>query len=239
MKEQEFIVKQNFDIENLNYKIAEKKIAGLIDLVYTKKLCFFIFDYYKHDYYYIKSFNEYFNEIPDKISEPYLFFNLKIHKEDRVLVKKIHYRAFDFVFSLPSNNRKNLRLYYNCRMQNDEKKHQMTDITLNVLATDNNGSIWLVLFIIEKSTFDNFKIPHIEIPNTNKLEMFDFKIELFDRLTSTEKKVSKLLFSKLSNKEIADKLYRSVNTIKSHLKNIYLETETNNRLEFQKKILLK
>lgn len=239
MKEQDFIVKQIFDTESLNYKIAKKKIDGLIDLAYTKKLCFFIFDYYKHDYYYIKSFNEYFNKIPDEISEPYLFFNLKIHEEDRILIKQIHHRAFDFVFSYPSNNRKDLTLYFSCRMQNDKKKHQMTDISLKVLETDTNGSIWLVLFIIEKSTSNNYKIPYIESSNTNKLEMFDLKIELFDRLTSTEKKIAKLLFSKMTNKEIADKLFKSVNTIKSHLKNIYLKTETNNRLEFQKKMLLK
>lgn len=238
MKEQDFIVKQNFDIESLNYKIVKKKINGLIDLAYTKKLCFFIFDYYKHNYYYIKSFNEYFNKIPEKISKPYLFFNLKIHNEDRILVKQIHHRAFDFVFSFPSNNRKDLTLYYNCHMQNDKKKYQMTDVSLKVLGTDSNGSIWLVLFIIEKSTSNNYKIPYIEIPSNNKLEMFDLKKDLFDSFTPIEKEIAKLLFSNLTNNEISEKLNKSVNTIKSHLTNIYLKTETNTRIKFQKKMLL-
>lgn len=186
----------------------------------------------------IALFNEYFNEIPKKISKPYLFFYLKIHNDDRILVKQIHNKLFDLVFSYPLNNRKNLTFYYNCRMQNNKKQYQMTDISLKILETDSNGSIWLILFIIEKSTSNNYKIPYIEIPNNGKLEMIDLKCKLFDSLTSTEKKIAKLLFSNYTNREIADKLNRSVYTIKSHLTNIYLKTETNSRLEFQKKILL-
>lgn len=114
----------------------------------------------------------------------------------------------------------------------------MTDISLKLIKTDSKGNIWLVLFVLERSITENFKIPYIEIPNINKTEMFDLNIELFERFTPIEKEITKLLFSNLTNNEIANKLNKSVNTIKSHLTTIYLKTKTNSRFEFQKKMLL-
>ena len=39
----------------------------------------------------------------------------------------------------------------------------------------------------------------------------------------------KLIAQDLSNQEIADKLFISLNTVKTHLKNIYLKLEVDNR----------
>lgn len=50
-----------------------------------------------------------------------------------------------------------------------------------------------------------------------------------DPLSTREIEVLKLMVEDLSNKEISDKLYVSVNTIKTHAKNIYLKLEVDNR----------
>ena len=44
------------------------------------------------------------------------------------------------------------------------------------------------------------------------------------KLSSQEEKVLNLLVQDLTKKEIADKLYLSVNTIKNHVSNIYKKT---------------
>ncbi|OLZ09088.1 helix-turn-helix transcriptional regulator [Sulfobacillus thermosulfidooxidans] len=50
-------------------------------------------------------------------------------------------------------------------------------------------------------------------------------------LTPQEKKITQLLLEGLSNKEITHELYISINTLKTHLRNIYRKTDTANRRE--------
>ena len=55
------------------------------------------------------------------------------------------------------------------------------------------------------------------------------------KLSSRELDTMKLIAEELTNQEIADKLFISLNTVKTHLKNIYLKLEVNNRTRAVKK----
>ena len=48
-------------------------------------------------------------------------------------------------------------------------------------------------------------------------------------LSARELDTLKLIAGDLSNQEIADKLFISLNTVKTHIKNIYLKLEADNR----------
>ena len=48
-------------------------------------------------------------------------------------------------------------------------------------------------------------------------------------ITSMEYQVLKLIWDGLKNQEIADKLFLSINTIKTHISNLYTKTDTNNK----------
>ncbi len=50
-----------------------------------------------------------------------------------------------------------------------------------------------------------------------------------DELSLRELETLKLIAEDLSNLEIANKLFISLNTVKTHLKNIYFKLEVNNR----------
>jgi len=55
-------------------------------------------------------------------------------------------------------------------------------------------------------------------------------------LTKREIDVLKLIVQGYSNDEIADKMYISKNTVKSHIKNIYLKLDVKNRIQVMRKI---
>ena len=55
------------------------------------------------------------------------------------------------------------------------------------------------------------------------------KSNLESKLSTRELDTLKLIAEDLTNQEIADKLFISLNTVKTHLKNIYLKLEVNNR----------
>jgi LuxR family maltose regulon positive regulatory protein len=55
--------------------------------------------------------------------------------------------------------------------------------------------------------------------------------ELLDPLTAAELRVLRLLVAGRSNREIADALIVSLNTVKSHIKNLYSKLTVNNRMQ--------
>ena len=122
-------------------------------------------------------------------------------------------------------------------MQNNSNKFPMTDIILKLIETDRNGCIWLVLFVLEKSKTDYFKIPYIETDFDKHRHQFELNQLLLKKLTATEKEIVSYLFDNIPNNEIADLSHRSYYTIRTHIKNIYNKIEVEDRLELQKKLL--
>jgi len=124
-------------------------------------------------------------------------------------------------------------------MQNVANEFCMTDITLKVLETDSKGCVWLVLFVIEKSLTENFGIPYIEMFLSKEIRQFTLNQLLLKTLTNMEKEVAFLLFGNNTQKEIADLMIKSVNTIKTHINSVYDKLGVENKFDFQKRLLLR
>ncbi len=69
----------------------------------------------------------------------------------------------------------------------------------------------------------------------NKNINIDSKLKDFD-LTKREADVLKLIAKGYSNEEIAKEIYISKNTVKSHIKNIYLKLDVKNRIQVMRKL---
>lgn len=67
------------------------------------------------------------------------------------------------------------------------------------------------------------------------LQFSDEKINEFD-FSDREKEVLGLISQGYKNTEIADKLFVSHNTIKTHIKNIYVKLDVKNRVEALKRV---
>lgn len=75
---------------------------------------------------------------------------------------------------------------------------------------------------------------NIEIAEENVLENTKGdNIDIFENLTPREKEVAFLLLKNYSNVEISDTLHISVNTVKSHSKNIYSKLEISSKKELR------
>ncbi|PRY87629.1 response regulator transcription factor [Mongoliibacter ruber] len=74
----------------------------------------------------------------------------------------------------------------------------------------------LSFFIIRNRNFIDFNVINIKLPTP---------------LTEREMDVIEQLELGLSNQEIANQLFVSENTIKTHLKNIFIKTEAQNRTD--------
>jgi LuxR family transcriptional regulator, maltose regulon positive regulatory protein len=102
-------------------------------------------------------------------------------------------------------------LYYFVN-EHDRIKDLVKEVFKVLAATETN---------IPAKFVDNLKLA---IERKEKLKKMNFGIDLSARELDTLK-----LIQDLSNQEIADKLFISLNTVKTHLKNIYLKLEVDNR----------
>ena len=96
----------------------------------------------------------------------------------------------------------------------------MNDIYLkSAIQTINNGLIWL--------------IPDITMEILSKLNSDSLKQkDVLNQLSKAEQQVAILLKDGLSNTKISEELKLSINTVKSHIKNIYLKLDVKDRFSF-------
>ena len=74
-----------------------------------------------------------------------------------------------------------------------------------------------------------FSILRIKQISSKNYEVIDFN------LTSQEETVAELMLKNKTNKEIASELFISLNTVKTHIRNLYAKLEVSNREEFVEK----
>jgi len=237
LREKDYIVTQNFDLGSLDYSKLDDYIVGLNAFAFTAKKCFFVFDFYRHNFLHIKSYNEYFTEIPPRITEPYLFFNKKLLAEDVEFLYQIHHRAFAYMKNYKASETKKTTLFYNLRMINCFGDYAMTNIHINVLETDRQGNIWLALYVVEKSESENFVIPQLTLPD-NYRYVFELNKQILAQLTASERSIAKLFFGNTTQNEIAKITHKSIHTVKSHMSSIYTKLKVSNKFDLQKKLLV-
>ncbi|MFY9105784.1 helix-turn-helix transcriptional regulator [Aliarcobacter cryaerophilus] len=96
----------------------------------------------------------------------------------------------------------------------------MNDVYLkSAIQTINNGLTWL--------------IPDITMEILSKLNSDSLnQKDVLNQLSKAEQQVAILLKDGLSNTKISEELKLSINTVKSHIKNIYLKLEVKDRFSF-------
>ena len=137
-------------------------------------------------------------------------------------------------------------IYYKLTNDFDKAYEKLIDALEHAAAENlvmffihNIGEIEDLLTVIFKKPAYIEKIPPQFIENIKiAIEKHSkvLKKSKIDVLSSREIEIIKYIASHLSNQEIADKLFISLNTVKTHLKNIFLKLEVDSRLKAVSKV---
>ncbi len=104
-------------------------------------------------------------------------------------------------------------------------RHMLQENLMQVLSSVQTGQVWLPPSLI------NQMITSLPPSDTTKKEQ-----TFTEPLSKREGEVVAWVVHGLSNKEIADKLFISLRTVKAHLTSIFKKTECRNRLELALKM---
>jgi len=234
----QFIDKQDYDSENLNYKILENPQYLLNKFSKVTKTSIFIYDYYKQEIIYLMYDNLLFpkDEIEKNQKLDLNMYLSKIEEKDKNLVAKINKKSFEFLKAQKAEDFKNLVLNYNICLNINKKRDYLVDVKVNIMEADSLGNIWLAMFVIKKSEYQNYILPFFINVETKELTFFQNpKLAKYD-FNSKKLETINELASKANQKEIADKLGIGVDGLSTRLQSIYNDLNVKNRVQAVKKI---
>jgi len=182
---------------------------------------------------YIEPFD---NPLIDHDPEDPFYYAHLVHPDDLPIAIDSYAKCLKFVLSRPEEERKDYKLILNNRQRDKYGKYVNIILQLVILELDKKGNIWLVLMLDDllpdKISFEgvNRRLIHIK---TGKICLFKDELESNKKtiLSTREVEVLGLVSKGFASKEIADKLFLSVNTVNNHRQNILEKVRAVNTTE--------
>ena len=229
---------QEFEVDNADYIEFEKKVNFLERLSEVENSSVTVLDLYKKKYIFLRS--RYFEPFDDPLlvhdpQDPYYYLQI-IHPDDLQIVMDSYLRFLNFFLNLPVEERKNYKFILNFRQRDKYGKYLNVILQLVVLELDKKGNVWLILFLDDllpdKISFEgvNRRLIHIK---TGKICLFKDELDSNKKtfLSTREVEVLGLVSKGFASKEIADKLFLSINTVNNHRQNILEKVGATNTSE--------
>lgn len=229
---------QEFDEAFIDYSGLERHIGFLRQLAIVENSSLFVFDIYKKQYAFFQSDCISTLGITSEEAMKHgqsLFFSL-MHPDDVGFVKEAHYRMTEFLLQQPAGERKDYKLIYHFRMLAKNGCYLPFLQQLLPLELDGKGNLWLmlsvhdVLPVLSPDFIPSRRLVHVR---TGKLFLFNEDNDDTSRmiLSKREVEILGLLAKGMLSRNIADKLFISVNTVNNHRRNILEKTNTGNTTE--------
>jgi DNA-binding CsgD family transcriptional regulator len=218
-----------FNENDLDYSILPSRIALLEKLNVIESSSISIFDLYKrkHVYYSAGFENQLGWNIDQAHAEGSSYGDTRIHPEDRIqLVEAGNFALKLAIFHLENLVWKNYKLISDFRIKNVEGNYVRVIEQHLCLETDKKGNYWLDLSIMDLNPSQDINAPfRCRLLNFKTGELFKFspgEYELPDspQLSLREKEILQHIAAGLVSKQIADKLFISVNTVNTHRQRI-------------------
>jgi DNA-binding CsgD family transcriptional regulator len=191
----------------------------------------YIIDYYKKKFLYVSN-NPLFlcgHSAKEVLKLGYMFYLNHISEQEQAMLTEINRAGFEFYDKISVEERLDYTISYNFHLMADKKEilvnHKLTPICL----TD-DGKIWLAACIVSLPA--QSRIGNIEMHKKNEATIWKYSLESHcwqeDKgvnLGERERDILSLSAQGYTMKEIADKLYLSLDTIKFYKRKLFEKLE--------------
>lgn len=172
------------------------------------------------------------------IHSPYIpsgYIEARIHPDDLLVLRATQSKLFEFIQTLPVDQRKDYKHIYECRVKNADGDYIPVIFQQQILELDNNGNPWLLFGILDlspdTSPFEQIKLRVFNYKTGEIVPMNFVDRESDIKLSEREKEILKMASRGMLSKEISDKLFLSIHTVNRHRQNIMRKMNSNNLLE--------
>jgi len=230
---------QVFNPAELDYHILDYHIPLLESIDVVDSGCISIFDLYKRKHVYYSSKYATVLGWGSKRAETDLeYTNSLIHPDDLYMLLKagMYFMSMGFAFE-DKKKSKEYKVIFDYRVRGKESNYVRIIEQQIPLEFDKSGNVWLALSLVDPSPDNDVNTPFRgRLKNQLSGELYNFPPEddiprQNMSLTNREKEILQLIARGLISKEIADKLYISVNTVNTHRQRIIEKLNVTNTYE--------
>jgi DNA-binding CsgD family transcriptional regulator len=235
---QKLWAKQQIGSNDVDYHVWEQKRELLRQVANLSHSCLFTVDVFKGRYDFASSgFSDLFGYKPEwlnSIEKQGDFFEDMAHPDDLDKLMKMQIDHSHFIYSLAPQNRNDYSNTYKFRMRNSQKKYLNVMSRQRVIQQDANGKAWIVLgevnILPDQRPLEDVQGITVNL-KTGQIIYSQNNINNDTSLSDREIEILRLVQSGYLSKEIADKLYISLNTVNNHRKNILRKLQVANSIE--------
>lgn len=217
-----------FIVSNSVYNITDEEYEKINLLVNAAKAfarsthqCVYVIDYFKQNFLYVSGNLAYWcGQASDKIEEfGYRFYLDYVPEKEQQMLLEINKKGFDLFNEIPFSERLEYTISYDFHIIHG-RKSRLVNHHLTPMVLTKDGRIWLALCTIAMSARNT--PGHIVIKKSGSKSYYEYSLDKHKWvkkdgiiLSETEHDVLTLSAQGYTMNEIADKLYKSVDTIKA------------------------
>lgn len=233
-------IDQLFRKEELDYSILNQHISFLESLSILQNSVVSIFDLAQMEHAYLSpNFTDLLGWDPEKVSSPETeYIDQRMHPDDLAHLNRVSCQFFGIILRVDPvwrEQMKFIKLIMDYRTQGKDGNYVRVIEQHKLLELDKYGNAWLSMSVMDISPDQDLNsLCRYRLVNTLTGELYHFpSVELITehKLSFREKEILQLLGKGLISKQIADKLFISVNTVNTHRQRIIEKLNVSNTAE--------
>jgi DNA-binding CsgD family transcriptional regulator len=231
---------QLFKKEELDYSVLKQHIVFLESLSVLQSSVVSIFDLSEMKHVYLSSnYSDLLGWDSEQIAAPDNdYINQRMHPDDLAHLNQVSWQFFELILKVDPvwrNQMKYIKLVMDYRTTGKDGHYVRVIEQHKLLELDSYGNAWLSMSIMDLSPDQDLtSLCRYRLINTLTGELYQFPssdLVTAHKLSFREQEILQLLAKGLISKQIADKLFISVNTVNTHRQRIIEKLSVSNTAE--------
>ena len=217
-----------------DYGVAENFVRTAEAFANTTYHSVYIIDYFRKNFLYVSP-NPLFlcGKSADAVkSEGYQFYIDHVTANEVDMLLEINKAGFSFINDVPIEEKSKYTISYDFHLLNGHEKI-LINHKITALACQPDGSVWLGLSVVSLSTHS--EAGHITMHCRDKADYWEYDLDFLrwekriaPILNETEKEILTLSMQGLTINDIAERIHRAVDSVKSARRRLFEKLEVNN-----------